>query len=120
MPSLSSESEARTTILASASSDGKIRVYDLAQLSTDPILRLKDEESVQQLNPVALYDTKGSRLTCLALADGEASRSNVSVGNKRQAPLSDGEAGDENEGNAVSDESEGMGEEQVDHDAKDR
>lgn len=43
---------------------------------------------------MAEYDTKGSRLTCIALADGEALRTTASVGNKRKAPEDSGDDAD--------------------------
>jgi protein MAK11 len=118
VPSSSNEIESTTTILASASSDGKIHVYDLAQLSTDIVSRLKGEGPVQQLAPIALYDTKGTRLTCLTLADGGVSRLNVFVGDKRKAPMGEAESEEDNEGDRTSDESEGDEETKLDSDAQ--
>lgn len=51
--------------MCTASSDGKIRVFDLAAVPR------AGEESVVQIEPEAEYDTKGTRLTCIALADGD-------------------------------------------------
>jgi len=118
VPSSSNEIESTSTILASASSDGKIHVYDLAQLSIDIVSRLKGEGPVQQLAPIALYDTKGSRLTCLTLADGEVSHPNVSVGDKRKAPMGETESEEDNEGDRTSDESEGGDDTKLDSDAQ--
>ncbi|KAK0489297.1 WD40-repeat-containing domain protein [Armillaria novae-zelandiae] len=50
-----------TTLVCTASSDGKIHVYDLAALN-------KTSENVQEIEPVAVYDSKGTRLTCIAVA----------------------------------------------------
>ncbi|KAH9940771.1 WD40 repeat-like protein [Epithele typhae] len=57
-----------TTVVCTVSSDGKVRLYDLA---------LVPETSVEtiQLDPLAEYDTKGTRLTCVTLADGDQSPS---------------------------------------------
>ena len=75
---LSSSSDKPTTTIASTiSSDGKIHIYDLAELPTGGDAKL-------QLNPVAVYDTKGTRLTCLALADGEASSSAPAHGKRKR------------------------------------
>ncbi|RXK37655.1 hypothetical protein M231_05067 [Tremella mesenterica] len=51
-----------STLLSSVSSDGLINVYDLS-----PVME-KSEETSQ---PIATYDTKGSRLTCVVMADGK-------------------------------------------------
>jgi protein MAK11 len=59
-----------TTIACTVSSDGKIHVYDLAQLR-DASNELPSEP--QKIEPVASYDTKGTRLTCVTLADGDSS-----------------------------------------------
>lgn len=66
----SSASRTQTTILASASSDGLIHVYDLAALPL-PLpssSSSSSSEKVTIVDPVAKYDTKGTRLTCLTLA----------------------------------------------------
>ena len=87
---LSSSSDKPTTTIASTiSSDGKIHIYDLAELPTGGDAKL-------QLNPVAVYDTKGTRLTCLALADGEASSSAPAHG-KRKRNEDDGSEDDHQE-----------------------
>ena len=76
------DSRSSTTIVTTISSDGKIRLYDLVSLppaSTSP-----NQEKVQ-IEPITEYDTKGSRLTCLTLADGEvAEPKNVNGKRKRQ------------------------------------
>jgi len=62
-----------TTLVATISSDGKARVYDLAQV-TKPVPGSK----VQIIEPVGEYDSNGSRLVCLALVD--------SVGTEEEGP----------------------------------
>ncbi|RDB18437.1 p21-activated protein kinase-interacting protein 1-like [Hypsizygus marmoreus] len=54
-----------TTIVCTVSSDGKIHIYDMATLPS------KDKEDVVDIAPAAVYDSKGTRLTCVALADGD-------------------------------------------------
>ncbi|KAH9839727.1 WD40-repeat-containing domain protein [Rhodofomes roseus] len=61
---LPSPGKPSTTIASTISSDGKVYIYDLSALPATM-------EEKLQLSPVAEYDTKGTRLTCLALADGE-------------------------------------------------
>ena len=54
-----------TTLASTISSDGRIRVYDLAAVPSNP-------GEPAELEPRAVYDSKGSRLTCMAMADGDA------------------------------------------------
>lgn len=72
-----------TTIVSTISSDGMIHIYDLAELPAS-------EDEKHQMHPAAVYDTKGSRLTCLALADGEASSNGPSANGKRKRSADDG------------------------------
>jgi protein MAK11 len=83
-----------TIILCTASSDGKIHVYDLALLPADQ----KAGSEVLQISPVAEYDTKGTRLTCVTIADGEALEHASSVNGKRKRGDEDSEQEDEDEG----------------------
>ncbi|KAH9987132.1 WD40-repeat-containing domain protein [Russula compacta] len=57
-----------TTILSAASSDGTINVYDLSLLPPPSPVEMAD---IPEISPVVTYDSKGSRLTCITLADGE-------------------------------------------------
>ncbi|KAG7445118.1 WD40 repeat-like protein [Guyanagaster necrorhizus] len=78
-----------TTIVCTASSDGKIHVYDLAALD-------KTSQKVQEIEPVAVYDSKGTRLTCIAIADGEAAVTNTVI-KKRKREDDTGGSEDEDE-----------------------
>jgi protein MAK11 len=62
--SLPSTLRGSTTIMSAVSSDGTINVYDLSLLPSAPT------ETAPEISPVITYDTKGSRLTCVTLADG--------------------------------------------------
>ena len=106
VPSPDSDStENSTTILASASSDGKIHVYDLASLPRPPTLgNLPSSQTLlvpskSTHDPIAVYDTKGTRLTCLTLAGSDFSGRNTSTvaGAKRRREDEDEEKEDENE-----------------------
>jgi protein MAK11 len=55
-----------TTIACTISSDGQIHLYNLASLSENLL------GEPQRLEPVVTYDTKGTRLTCLTIAGGDA------------------------------------------------
>ena len=57
-----------TTILSSVSSDGTINIYDLSLVPTCTT----ETADITEISPVVTYDSKGSRLICVALADGEA------------------------------------------------
>jgi len=65
---LGSQPRRPVVIACTASSDGKIRLFDLASIPED--VRENGEGPVQ-IDPVAEYDTKGTRLTCIAVADGD-------------------------------------------------
>ncbi|KAH7335500.1 WD40-repeat-containing domain protein [Rhizoctonia solani] len=60
----------KTTLMSTASSDGIIFIYDLSQIPSN----LDATDTVLQLKPVASYDTKGSRLVCLIMADGDPAK----------------------------------------------
>jgi protein MAK11 len=50
------------------SSDGTVNVYDLSLLpSSTPI----EASGIPEISPVVTYDSKGSRLTCITLAEGD-------------------------------------------------
>lgn len=83
-----------TIILCTVSSDGKIHVYDLASLPADQ----KAGTEALQISPVAEYDTKGTRLTCVTIADGEALERVKGVNRKRKRGDEDSEQEDEDEG----------------------
>jgi protein MAK11 len=103
LPSPDSRSaEKSTTILASASSDGRIHVYDLASLPQPPILaNLSTSQTLPKstLDPIAVYDTKGTRLTCLTLAASEPAERSTSkiagVKRRRVDEIEEGEEGEE-------------------------
>jgi protein MAK11 len=96
-----------TIILCTVSSDGKIHVYDLALLPVDQ----KVGSDVLQISPVAEYDTKGTRLTCVTIADGEAPEHAKSVNGKRKRGDEDSEIEDGDE-----DETWGAREQEGEHD----
>lgn len=61
-------SPSRTALLSTVSSDGLINLYNLsAALESVPA----SNDATPTVSPVASYDTKGSRLTCVFLADGK-------------------------------------------------
>jgi len=68
-----------TTLVATISSDGKARVYDLAQVPK-PVPR----QEVEMIEPVGEYDSRGSRLVCLALVDSDEAEEGGAVVGKRK------------------------------------
>jgi protein MAK11 len=73
--------------VCTVSSDGKIFVYDLAALPA----QAEHGSTVLEISPVAEYDSKGTRLTCVTLADGDGE--DVPVNGKRKRADEDGEEG---------------------------
>lgn len=113
-----------TTYLGSASSDGKVHVYDL-----DTILESSQNSSPSepaQLEPAAVYDTNGSRLTCLTLAEDAGGSVPVELGKRKRAALngdrrnesdeSEDEDGDNVQSEEGSDEEDGVEEEDEEED----
>ncbi|KAK7031612.1 glycosyltransferase family 39 protein, partial [Favolaschia claudopus] len=88
-----SSSRPSTTIVCTISSDGKIRLYDLAMLPATT----KPGDTVLEISPVTEYDSKGTRLTCVTLADGdgEATGAGTTVNGNGKRKLED--AGGEEE-----------------------
>lgn len=69
---------ATTTLVATISSDGKARVYDLARVPRSA------QKSIETIEPVGEYDSDGSRLVCLALVDSDEVEEEGSVVGKRK------------------------------------
>ncbi|KAG5350265.1 p21-activated protein kinase-interacting protein 1-like [Termitomyces sp. T112] len=93
-PSADTSQRKATTIACTVSSDGFINVYDLAMVPASD----EGQEKVD-IAPVAAYDTKGTRLTCLTIADGDMVSGEAKAGEKRK----------EREGEEEEDESEEEG-----------
>ncbi|KAI0675592.1 WD40 repeat-like protein [Trametes maxima] len=79
-----------TMLVCTISSDGFVRLYDLARLPTSYTEKL-------QLEPVAQYDTKGTRLTCVAFADGELNAKPTAQGKRKRDKEGDEEDDTEDE-----------------------
>lgn len=75
-----------TTIACTASSDGKINIYDLASLPS----ALAISQRVQ-IQPCAEYNSKGTRLTCITAAEGDEPLNEPVVGKRKR---SDGDSDD--------------------------
>ncbi|KZT59469.1 WD40 repeat-like protein [Calocera cornea HHB12733] len=67
----------RTTVYAvTASSDGFINLYDLAAI---PKPSSDAATSPLQISPITSYNTKGTRLTCVAFAEGEVEGDDIAL-----------------------------------------
>jgi protein MAK11 len=104
-----------TVLLSTCSSDGFIRVYDLGEM----VAKFGVEEVKEEA--VASYDTKGSRLTCVFLADGRAKKGGVAVPEENEGSIAgDSEEEDEDEDEGDEEEDEDIygsaGEEEVEAD----
>jgi len=100
-----------TTIVCTVSSDGKIHVYDLDHIPSRV-------DKVVEIAPVAEYDSKGTRLTCVTLGDGEVLGGVDGQVNGKRKREDDEEGGDESVeedgfGSGWEDEGEVGGEEEV-------
>jgi len=82
------EGKKSTTIVATISSDGKILVFDLTSLPNE-IPEATAE--VVSINAIGEYDTKGSRLTCLSLAEGGAVDGSIVTGKRKRTEEEDEE-----------------------------
>ena len=64
LPDVPESTRASTILITTISSDGKIRIFDLA--SIPPV-----GASAVEISPLTEYDTNGSRLTCCTMAESE-------------------------------------------------
>ncbi|KAF9269228.1 WD40 repeat-like protein [Marasmius fiardii PR-910] len=82
-----------TTIVTTVSSDGKIHVYNLAALGTE------ESKEIVEIQPATEYDTKGTRLTCVTLAESDEGGLTVSsVNGKRKRDTEEDEESHDEEG----------------------
>ena len=98
--------------IVTISSDGKINIYDALRISQDT----SPPPEPPQFEPITSTDTKGLRLTCLDLAEGELV-TNDTPRIKRQVEeeeSSDEEPGDDDEDDEDSAGSEGISAEHLD------
>ncbi|KAF9473417.1 WD40 repeat-like protein [Pholiota conissans] len=87
-----------TTIACTVSSDGFINVYDTASI---PEVTNASTTEIMKIEPLVNYDTKGTRLTCVTLADDAFENIAAAGDAKRKRDEDDGsehdESGDEDE-----------------------
>lgn len=89
LPEQSKNGRKSTTIVCTVSSDGKIFIFDLASLPE------KASKEILQIHPKAEYDTKGTRLTCVTIAEGEVVAG--STNGKRKRTSAGEESGEEDD-----------------------
>ncbi|KAF8519659.1 WD40-repeat-containing domain protein [Gautieria morchelliformis] len=95
------------TYASTVSSDGLIRIFDLGDVLR--ALRAHPTEQPVVVESVTEYDTKGSRLTCVAMGDGELVADTQRVGKRKRDDEADDMADDwpseveEEEGSAEGD-----------------
>ncbi|KAF8579944.1 WD40 repeat-like protein [Ramaria rubella] len=70
------------TYAATVSSDGYIRIFDLGDILRGLWIHATEQPVI--VEPVTQYDTKGSRLTCIAMGDGEMVAEGPTSGTKRK------------------------------------
>ncbi|KAG6844748.1 hypothetical protein H0H87_004080 [Tephrocybe sp. NHM501043] len=81
-----------TTIACTVSSDGMVHVYDIA------LVPASTSTEMVEIAPAAVYDTKGTRLTCITLADGDLESANDAVvGEKRKKRVDIDESDDDDD-----------------------
>jgi len=102
LPESSGSKRSSTTIVCTISSDGKILVYDLASLP-EP----SSSPSKIEITPKAEYDTKGTRLTCVTVAEGEIPPKSET--GKRKRTETDEVANDDDEDDSDSEQSWSFG-----------
>lgn len=74
-----------TTIACTVSSDGFVNVYDVATVAST------SESTPQQIKPIGSYDSKGTRLTCVTLADRDVEGQTIVGDGKRKRDDDDDE-----------------------------
>ena len=94
----SSSSRTSTIIACTVSSDGNINLYDIAAIPEQPSTDIP--QTIKQIEPLTTYDSKGTRLTCVTLADGDMDVDGTVNGKRKRENGEDGsrnENGDEDE-----------------------
>ncbi|KAF8902384.1 WD40-repeat-containing domain protein [Gymnopilus junonius] len=90
-----------TTLACTASSDGFINVYDLASVAE----KSTTQEKPQEIEPVTSYDSKGTRLTCITMADGDVGDVKAAGDGKRKRE--EDEEDDDDDDDEIASEMEG-------------
>lgn len=97
------------TIVATVSSDGFINLYDIADVPEKP----SSSEKIHTIEPLTSYDSKGTRLTCVTLADGDiASSLEGEHGKRKRGDEDEDDESDNEDGEIGSEQEEDISEEE--------
>jgi protein MAK11 len=91
----SSSGRTSTIIACTVSSDGNINLYDIAAIPDQP--STDTPQKTKQIEPLSTYDSKGTRLTCVTLADGDMDIDGTVNGKRKRENDEDGNANGEEE-----------------------
>jgi hypothetical protein len=109
------DSKAVKTLFSTVSSDGKINVYDLSTAFTSPTSDVA-VAAADAIQPIASYDTKGSRLVCCTMAESSAGHRVVRESAGGDYEVDDDEDGAEGDDDLYGDYEEGEEEQEVEVD----
>jgi protein MAK11 len=116
----SSSSRTSTIIACTVSSDGNINLYDIAAIPEQP--STDTPQATKQIEPLTTYDSKGTRLTCVTLADGDMDIDGIVNGKRKRESDEDGNGnGDKDDHEHESDQEElvsGLEEEELEDEAE--
>lgn len=80
LPGSTAEEPSSTVVVVSASSDGKINLYDLAILASKKAALPAGSTELINIEPSASHDTDGTRLTCVNAVGMAAPRKSAKAG----------------------------------------
>ena len=101
----SSSGRTSTIIACTVSSDGNVNIYDIAAIPNQP--SPDTPQKTEQIQPLTTYDSKGTRLTCVSLADGDMDIDST-VNGKRKRENDEDRDGEENEDEHHQSDQEGL------------
>ncbi|ORX33564.1 WD40-repeat-containing domain protein [Kockovaella imperatae] len=100
-----------TVLLTSVSSDGKINLYDLGSYNLNNLIEQHKGSATAEISthdPVASHDTKGTRLTCVFLAEGRKGATGLGESEVKQNIGPDEDEDDDDDGEEEEEEEEDM------------
>ena len=84
----SSSGRTSTIIACTVSSDGNVNLYDIASIPEQP--STDTPQTSKLIEPLTTYDSKGTRLTCVTLADGDIDIDGTVNGKRKREDDEDG------------------------------
>jgi len=102
---LASVSAKPQRIISTISSDGSVNIYNLSEHAAAISAEAQVDEALQ-ISPIARYDTKGSRLICMALVGfkGKQGQLEEADGEESSGEGEEGEESSESDSGSESDE----------------